>query len=413
MFHSSRLACPSGYHSPLTTHHSPLTTRIDWWLVAASLGLVAVGVAAIQAATEGPIGSGPAARQLLWAGIALMAMILAAWPSYRLAETLAYVAFALSILVLVAVFWTEPVNGAQRWLRLGPIGIQPSELAKLAFVAALARYLARREGSRRFGVVLLPILLAAVPMALILKQPDLGTALLLAPVLLIMLFCAGVRTSHLAVIILAVVAAAALWVGIIYVQVFIVTSHPGVAAAGTIGMETSPAQWSRLRHFGLSPTQWSRISAFLEQRDTGPKPQGEGYQLYQSKLMVALGGVFGSDDFADIHLPFDHTDFIFSVVAGRWGLVGASAVLLFFLVVLWRGLRVAVRVREPFGRLCAVGLVAMLAGQGFINMAMTIGLAPITGVTLPFLSYGGSSLLTSFIAVGVLLNIARHDAPHD
>jgi cell division protein FtsW (lipid II flippase) len=307
-------------------------------------------------------------RQLVWAGFALVAMAIAAWPSYRLADRLAYVAFVLCLPLLLAVYWTEPVNGSQRWLRAGPIGVQPSELAKLAFVAALARFLSRGENARRWWV------LAAVPMALILKQPDLGTAMLFVPVLLAMLFGAGLRLRHLAVLVVAVVVAA-------------------------------PFLWR-----AMSPTQRSRITGFLEQRDTGPRPRDEGYQLYQSKLMIAYGGTAGADDATDLHLPFDHTDFIFSVIAGRWGLAGVTAVLIALAVVVWRGLRIAARSLDPFGRLLALGIVSLLATQALINMAMTVGLAPITGLTLPFVSYGGSSLLACFVAVGILLNVGRRCA---
>jgi cell division protein FtsW (lipid II flippase) len=313
-------------------------------------------------------------RQLVWAGIALVAMAIAAWPSYRLADRLAYVAFVLCVPLLVAVYWTDPVNGAQRWLRAGPVGLQPSELAKLAFVAALARFLSRGENARRWWVLVVPAALAAIPMALILKQPDLGTAMLFVPVLLAMLFGAGVRLRYLAVLVVAAVVAA-------------------------------PFLWK-----AMSPTQRSRITGFLEQRDTGPRPRDEGYQLHQSKLMIAYGGTAGADDANDLHLPFDHTDFIFSVIAGRWGLAGVSAVLVALAVVVWRGLRIATCSPDPFGRLLALGIVSLLATQALINMAMTVGLAPITGLTLPFVSYGGSSLLACFVAVGILLNVGRQCA---
>ncbi len=370
-------------HSVFTTHDSALTLfathhslffrlrQTDWPLLAAALSLVAIGLTAIDSATESAPGAGPIERQLVWVAIAVVAMLIAAWPNYRLAERLAYAVFILCMPLLVAVYWTEPVNGAQRWLRAGPIGVQPSELAKLAFVAALARFLSRGKNARRGWMLVVPVVLAAVPVALILKQPDLGTAMLFVPVLVAMLFGAGVRLKYLAVLVVA-------------------------------GVVATPFLWK-----AMSLTQRSRITGFLEQRDTGPRPRDEGYQLYQSKLMVAFGGTSGADDATELHLPFDHTDFIFSVVAGRWGLAGATAVLVGFAVVVWRGLRIAARSPDPFGRLLALGIVALLATQAVINMAMTVGLAPITGLTLPFVSYGGSSLLACFIAIGVLVNIGR------
>ena len=347
--------------------------RIDWLLVGAALGLVVVGVCAIDAATESAPGAGAAQRQLAWTTIALAAMGLVMLPSYRLIEAAAYGAFGVCLPLLIAVYWTEPVNGAQRWLRVGPVGVQPSELAKLAFVAALARYLMHKR--RRLRDLVPAILLAALPMVLILKQPDLGTSLVFVPVLMAMLFCAGVRRRTMVTLIVA----------------------------GAIAL---PGLW-----MGMSTAQRSRITSFLDQRDTGPKPRGDGYQLYQSKLMIALGGPYGADDAVDLHLPFAHTDFVFSVIAGRWGLVGVTGTLLLCGIVLWRGFGVAARSQEPFGQLMAVGIVTMLATQGFVNMAMTVGLAPITGLTLPFVSYGGSSLLTSFLAVGILLNVGLGDRP--
>ncbi len=322
-------------------------------------------------ATESAPGAEFVVRQLVWAAIGLVAMCLAARLECQWIGDLAYAGFAACLVLLVAVFWTDPVNGAQRWLRAGPIGVQPSELAKLAFVAALARYLGRRVGPMRWTDVAACVGLAALPMLLVLKQPDLGTALVFVPVLAAMLFAAEAPRSHLAVL----------------------------AAAGLIA---APLLW-----MSMTPVQRSRVAGFLEQRDTGPRPTDEGYQLYQSKLMVALGGTRGGDDAIEQHVPFDHTDFVFSVVAGRWGLVGVTALLLLFAVLLGRGMRVASRAAEPLARLIAVGVVTLLAAQAIINMAMTVGLAPVTGLTLPFVSYGGSSLLASFIAVGMLLGIER------
>src|SRR5262245_21376232 len=154
------------------------------------------------------------------------------------------------------------------------------------------------------------------------------------------------------------------------------------------GLLALPLLWR-----GMSPTQRTRVTGFMDQRDTGPRPRDDGYQLYQSKYMIASGGGFGSDEAAADHLPFDHTDFIFSVVAGRWGLVGTSVTIGLFALLIWRGLRIACCSPDAFGRLMALGIVALLATQGVINMAMTIGFAPVTGLTLPFVSYGGSSLL--------------------
>jgi rod shape-determining protein RodA len=347
---------------------------IDWLLVVAVLGLVAVGIAAIDAATEPRPGAGPVERQLVWSAIGLLSMVVVAWPKCRLIERLGYVAFAICIPLLVLVLWTDPVNGAQRWFRLGPVGIQPSELAKLTYIATTARFLGRREDCNRAGLFLVPLLLAAVPMMLILKQPDLGTSLLFLPIVIVLLVGARLRARYVGMLVFA-------------------------------GFMALPLLWR-----GMSPTQRTRITGFMEQRDTGPCPRDDGYQLYQSKIMIALGGACGSDEAAAVHLPFDHTDFIFSVVAGRWGLLGVSVTIGLFALLIWRGLRIACDCPDSFGRLMALGIVTLLATQGVINMAMTVGFAPVTGLTLPFVSYGGSSLLASFVAVGILMNIRRQQA---
>jgi cell division protein FtsW (lipid II flippase) len=347
---------------------------MDWSLIASAVGLAAIGVVAIDAATESRPGAGPVERQLVWIGIGIAAMSFAAWPNYRLIERLSYLAYAVCVPLLLLVFGTDPVNGAQRWLRVGSVGIQPSELAKLAYVVAVARFLGRREESSRIWVLLIPLVSAGVLMVLILKQPDLGTSLLFLPVVLVMLVGSRLPTRYVVTLVVA-------------------------------GVMASPLLWRT-----MSQTQRNRVTGFLEQRDTGPRPHDDGYQLYQSKLMIALGGAGGSEDAAAVHLPFDHTDFIFSVVAGRWGLAGACLTIGLFALLLWRGLRIASFSSDPFGRLTALGIVTLLATQGLINMAMTVGFAPVTGLTLPFVSYGGSSLLASFIAVGILVNIGRQPA---
>jgi cell division protein FtsW (lipid II flippase) len=209
-------------------------------------------------------------------------------------------------------------------------------------------------------------------MALILQQPDLGTALLFPLVLLAMLFGSGIRARYLAL----------------------------VLAGSALAM---PFLWK-----AMSAVQRGRITSFLEQRDTGDRPREAGYQLYQSKLMIALGGPTGSPDAGLVHLPFDHTDFIFSVIAGKWGLAGASLTLALFGLFLARGYVISWNASEPFARLLALGLVTLLASQAVINLAMTVGMAPITGLTLPFVSYGGSSLVTCYLALGVLLGIRCH-----
>lgn len=341
-----------------------------------ALTLMLLGLAAIVRAEELLGGEGSWQRQAVWMGISLAAMLLVALPSYRVLGKFSYLLYLLAIVLLVAVLFTSPVNGARRWLRMGPIGFQPSEFAKLALVLCLARYLMFRDNHRRLLGWLAPLAICLVPMLLIVKEPDLGTTLLFPPVCLAMLFAAGAKLRHLAVVALA-------------------------------GAMLAPVVWTQ-----MSREQRSRITALLESTSPGVRPSGDAYHLYRSKQTLALGGAWGSvlseDDVSEEglhHLPAAKTDFIFCILGERFGLAGTGGVLLLHLLLAWRGLAVATQTRDPFGRLVAVGIVSLLAVQTCVNTAMTVGLAPITGLTLPLVSYGGSSLLAASMGVGLLLNI--------
>jgi cell division protein FtsW (lipid II flippase) len=218
-----------------------------------------------------------------------------------------------------------------------------------------------------------------LPMALIYTEPNLGTCLLFLPVLFAMLFTAGARPRHLmAVILLAVCVTPVLWLG-------------------------------------MSREQQSRISAMILQSDGGPALHDDGDHLHRSKRVIALGQLWGSelgqplvDDPAAYYVPEARTDFVFCMIAERWGLVGCCATLCIYAILYARGLLIAAATRDPFGRLLAVGIVTLFATQTIINSAMTVGLMPITGITLPLLSYGGSSLATTCLALGLLINIGIH-----
>lgn len=357
-------------------------TRMPWLLVVVAVGLVAMGLTAIEQAARLGAGIGVVYRQLAWAALGLGAMLAVTLPSYRRMSRWAYWFFLLTLPLLVVVFLQPAIKGAHRWLRFGVVGLQPSEFAKLAFVCAVARYLvdarldqAQWRDYRRLAGLVWPFLLAVVPMLLILKQPDLGTALLFLPVLGIMLFAAGARPRHLALV-------------------------------AVMGVVATPILWSVMSH-----EQRSRVTGLFHQRDLGERPRDGGYQLYQSKLAIGLGGLWGAgtiepDDELNVHLPEAHNDFAFSLVAQRWGLVGAAGTLGLFVLLFTLGLRIAARTREPFGRLLVVGVAGLLGVQALINVAMTVGLAPVVGITLPFVSAGGSSMLASFLALGLLLNVA-------
>jgi rod shape determining protein RodA len=351
--------------------------RLPWSIVIAAILLFSVGWLAIARVEELTDGGGRyLARQIMFSVPALAAMFLVTLPSYRVLARFSYGLFFLSLVLLAVVYWCPAINGAHRWIRIGPIGFQPSDLAKLAFVLALARYLMYRDNFRRLRGLLGPLLLTLLPMLLILKEPDLGTSLVLLPVFLAMLFAAGAKRRDLAC----------------------------VALAGLVAL---PLLWTQ-----MSRDQKSRITAFFDQPAPDRQPTDQSRQLYQAKQVRALGGVWGSllsgpptDDLAAYRLPEAQGDFIFAVVGERLGLAGMALVLGLFGVLVWRGLVIAGETREPFGRLLAAGLSALLAVEALIHTGVAVGLLPVTGLSLPFVSYGGSGLVTHAVAVGLLLNV--------
>ena len=316
-------------------------------------------------------------QQIVWSLVAAGAMLAAMLPSYRVLSRWSYGLLVAALLLLLLAYFFSPINGARRWVRLGPLGFQPSEFAKVAFVLALARYLTDREPRRRPVGVLLPLGMALLPVLVILRQPDLGTAMLFIPVLFWMLFTAGVRRGEMA------------WLAL-------------------LGLSSLPLLWTQ-----MSGEQKSRVAAMFSQAGPGDPTHAQTYQLRQAKRMMALGRAWGSlwaepaiEDPAAYHLPEARSDFIFSVLVERLGMVGGAVVLGLYGLLVWRGLAIAAATREPFGRLVASGLTGMSAVQVLVNTGMTVGLLPVVGLSLPLVSYGGSGLVTQGIVIGLLLNVA-------
>lgn len=351
--------------------------RVPWSVVVAASLLVALGLAGISRGDQ-LAGSGSLfSRQLIWIGLAVPALVVAACVPYRSLRPASYVLFGATVLLLLLVFLMPAHHGARRWIPLGVFDMQPSELAKLTFILAMAHYLMYRRNFRRILGLFTPFLLTLVPLVLVLKEPDLGTALLFLPMLFAMLLAAGARVRHLVLI-------------------------------GMLGVAVTPVLW-----LGMNAEQKSRVVSLLTQDENGPVPRGDGYHLYQSKRMLSLGGTWGSelagmpiDDPAAYHLPAARTDFVFCLIGERFGLIGSLVTLVIYGVLIIKGLSIACATREPFGRLLATGIVTLLATQAIINTGMTVGLMPITGMTLPLVSYGGSSLVATAIALGLLINVA-------
>lgn len=276
------------------------------------------------------------------------------------------------VMLLAVMFVGQSALGAQRWIQLGPISLQPSEFSKLIMIISLADLLDKKKGQLYSFKDLIPIFLyVAVPFLLVLKQPDLGTALVFLAILFGMIFVAGIRTKHLMMIF----------------------------GAGAAFM---PIFW----HF-LKDYQKKRLTVFI---DPNVDPLGSGYHIIQSKIAIGSGMLFGKGLFAGTQsqlnfLPENHTDFIFAVIGEELGFVGAVLILMLYFILLYRGIKIAGLARDNFGTLLATGITSMLAFHLLVNVGMTAGIMPVTGIPLPLMSYGVSALTTNMVSVGILLNI--------
>lgn len=367
-----------------------------WYAAAAAVTLTLIGVMAIGAAEPDY-----AAKQLQWLPIALLAMVACMIPHPRVIGMATYGLAAVVLLLLIGLVapgmparLAPRINGATSWYdplalagKAGAFRFQPSELAKIVFVLCLARYLRFRDSYRTLKGLATPFLMMLVPVALILMQPDLGTALLFAPTLFVVLVAVGAKLRHL----MGLVAGAAVIVGVNLVLIFAVPVD---------------------QHPILKPHQVKRVKSMVALAQGEADVLGDAYQQNQAMNLIGSGGLggYGAERSAVIvqfnHLPEDHNDMIFPVIVNRWGLLGGAAIIGLYLVITLSLLDVAARTKDPFGRVACVGFGGLLFTQAMINMAMTVGLLPITGITLPFVSYGGSSLLTAYATIGLVLNFA-------
>jgi len=395
--------------------------QIDWILILAVLGLVTIGLLLVYSATSHP-GSAHLGfhwRQLTWFGIGVVCAYAVAAFHYRNYDTLAWVGYVISIVLLIAVFFVGvEVYGAKRWLRLGGFQFQPSELAKLCTIFVLARHLdQKRLDLSRAKNWVVPFLIVVVPMALVMKEPDLATSLSFFVFAVAMMFWAGMPLGTLALALSPVMSVvsffltktewpfAILFVGLLAwtrprmpVLVLLVLLHLAVGIA-------LPHLWN-----SLEPYQRGRIETFL---NPGQDPTGAGYQVIQSQIAIGSGGALGRGYLEGTQkglsfLPMKHTDFIFSVLGEELGFWGTSFVLILFAVVCFRGLRIAQMARNAFASLLAVGVVSVFFYHVLVNILMTLGWAPVAGVPLPLLSYGGTSLVMNCLQIGLLLNVGIH-----
>lgn len=337
--------------------------------------LLCAGLAGISRGDALASGTGMLPRQLLWIALATPAFLVPLCVHYRPLRRWSYGLYAVSLGLLCVVFFCPPRNGARGWIPLGFADFQPSELMKLSLILTLAHYLMYSRNHRTWWGLVTPFGLTFVPVVLILREPDLGTALLFFPVLFGMLFAAGARWKSLAAVL-------------------------------AMGVVCLPVIW-----LCMNAEQRSRVTVLFQQAD-GVSLSADDYQLHQAKQMLALGGLWGSDvngvsvdDPRAYHLPASRSDFVFCLVGERWGLRGCLAVLGVYMTLIATGFMIAARTEEPFGRLVATGVTVLLGTQVVVNTGVTVGLMPITGITLPLMSAGGSSLLTVAISLGLLGSI--------
>ncbi len=391
----------------------------DYGIFLATLLLTIIGILMIHSATyEGAGGlSLLVKRQIVWAVAGFLLMGVAILISQDTLEGLAPFLYGVALALLVAVLIIGVGKmGERRWLELGMIRVQPSELAKYAVILVLARYLASRKTKlTRPMHLLLPLIIVLVPTALVLREPDLGTSIIFALIIVPMLFWAGVRPIYLLLLAAPVLSMilAFNWIAwsvfIALLGWFLYTSRMFISDkllifVTTIGMgRMSPFLWNHLKDY-----QRHRVLAFLN-----PEKYrfSTGYQLIQSKIAIGSGSAFGKGFLNGTQknyafLPEQHTDFIFSVLAEEFGFFGCIVVIGLYLYIIIRMLRLAGLVRNRFAGLVIVGVASALFIQMAVNIGVTLGLSPVTGMTLPLLSYGGSSLLVTMASVGIVLGMS-------
>lgn len=359
--------------------------NLPWGFVMLILSIAAVGLVTVYSATY--TAKGPSTlfyKQLTWMAIGLAVMVCAMIPDYHTVGRYAYVLYAASIFFLVLVMFLGRTGmGAQRWLPIGPFAFQPSELAKISLTLALARYFAEdpKRGGYDLKDLAIPAIMVLVPFMLVVKQPDLGTAMMLLLTSTLIVLMVGIRMRAVLIVLLigATIASAMFFITPVRTKI-----------------------WGSLK-----PYQQNRIRAFL---DPSIDPLGTGYHANQSKIAVGSGQLTGKGyrkgtQSQMAFLPERHTDFIFSVLSEERGFAGAAVLILLYLTLLLTAVDTAKNAKDRLGAIMAGGITCMLTLYVFINIGMSVAIAPVVGVPLPLMSYGGTSVIATFLSIGLLLNI--------
>jgi len=352
-----------------------LLTHFDWPVLILILIISCIGVLNLYSATFGEVESHLYAKQILWIGIGLAFALFITVFDYRFYRDFAYIFYGISLVLLIAVLIYSMINPeASRWIKIGPFFIQPAEPAKITIILSFAKYFDRF--SKRDGYLLreliIPFIILLVPSLMVAKQPDLGTAIGFLLIGFSILLFVKIKWKSLVIMIIG-------------------------------GTSIIPFVW----HF-LMPYQKRRILTFF---NPDLDPLGAGYHIIQSKIAIGSGGFLGKGFLkgtqCKLHfLPAQHTDFVFSVLAEEWGLLGGFILLgLYLFLILW-GLNISIRSKDRFGAIVAFGVVSMIFWHMIINIGMALGIMPVVGIPLPFMSYGGSAIISMMAGVGLLLNIS-------
>jgi len=394
---------------------------VRFCLVVTTLALIAIGIATIYSVGH-PADPSPTnqtgdltnfwKKQIVFTMVAAVAFIAANLANYRRFGALSYWIYAIVLLLLCVLIiskyvielpFAPKITGTYRWIRFN-IGsrelpaIQPSELCKLAYILALAWYLRYRSNYRNFTALIGPFALTVLPMGLILLEPDLGTVMLMMPVMFTMLFVAGAKVKHLLIVVfMAILVSPFFWVKMQDYQRTRISSVLLQSSWMREKAEEHPAFGRILVGTTFSEKKWK---------------SDWGWQLIRSKYAIASGGSKGFGFRQGPFVKYDflaarHNDFIFPIIAQQWGFMGCMILLGLYSIIISCGLKIAINNTDPFGRLVAIGITTMFLVEVIVNVSMTVGLMPITGLTLPFVSYGGSSLLVSMASIGLLNNVGR------
>jgi len=395
---------------------------MDYKILVAVIVLTALGIIALYSSTVHTNSDqlkGNFIRQIVWLLIASFFLILILFLPQRVFQPISYMAYLLSILTLILVLLVGLGHGSTRWLTLGALRFQPSEFAKIATLMALARFLSEQEQKaiNQFRQIIVSFVIVLIPAILIIQQPDLGTSMVFLGIILPILYWAGLSPFIIFVLVAPFFSlVAAFQLGTFFLTMIIIVAVLLLSRRSfkvfifnfilnvSVGIFT-PYLWNNLYSY-----QQKRILTFL---GLEIDPRGIGYQLIQSKVAIGSGGIWGKGLLKGTQtqlrfLPAQHTDFILSVIGEELGFIGIFIVLSLFLFILIRGIRIAATTRNRYASILTLGGVCVLAFHIIVNVGMTVGIMPVTGLPLPFLSYGGSFLLTSYILIGLILNTSLH-----